>query len=81
MRADICDSDDELAVDRFKRTLSRLEAKPLGKQWAIGVDVLDLQIGDQTLTVFSDAWFVDVEGPDQLVQRVLRVFNEVESEH
>lgn len=77
MRADICNSDDEVAVDRFKSTLIRLEAKAIGKAWAIGVDVLDLQVGDETLRVFSDAWSVDIEGPDQLVQRVLSVFNQI----
>ncbi|MHA6204946.1 hypothetical protein ACXU4B_11015 [Dyella soli] len=79
MRADICDSDDEAAVSRFKSTLKKMGAKSLGKTWAIGVDVLDLQIGDETLRVFSDAWSVDIEGTDQLVRQVLRVFNEVGS--
>jgi hypothetical protein len=75
MRADICDSDDEKSVERFKSALSRLEAKPIGKQWAVGVDVFELQIGDATLTVFSDAWSIDIEGPDHLVTKVLNVFN------
>lgn len=79
MRADVCDSDDEVAVDRFKSTLTKMGAKALGKTWAIGVDVLDLQIGNETLRVFSDACSVDIEGADQLVRRVLCVFNEVSS--
>ena len=72
MRADICDPDDEMAVERFKATLKRLGAASVTKSWAIGVDVLELQIGEDVLTVFSDAWSIDVEGPEHLVQQVLQ---------
>ena len=75
MRADICDSDDEIAVERFKSTLAQLGAKQEGKSWGLGVDVLDLKIGDSVLTVFSDEWSIDIEGPPELVQKVLQLFN------
>jgi hypothetical protein len=29
------------------------------------------RVGFEVLTVFADAWLVDLEGPDELVQRVL----------
>jgi len=76
MRADICDPDDEIAVERFKSTLKQLGAKSVGKSWGIGVDVLDLQIGEAVLTIFSDTWSIDIEGPEHLVQQVLHLFNQ-----
>jgi len=72
MHAHICDPDDEIAVERFKSTFKQLGAKSVGKSWGIGVDVLDFQIGEAVITVFSDTWSIDIEGPEQLVQKVLQ---------
>jgi hypothetical protein len=74
MRADICDPDDEVAVERFKATLKQLGAMSVGKSLGIGVDVLELQIGKDVLTVFSDTWSIDIEGPEHLVQQVAQLF-------
>jgi hypothetical protein len=74
MRADICESSDGAAVARFRDALRRLGAKLDQKSWAIGVDVYRLRIGDEELSVFSDAWSLDIEGSDSLVQRVLREY-------
>jgi len=71
MRADICDSNDEAAVARFRDALRRLGAQLDEKGWAIGVDLYRLKIGDEQLSVFSDEWSLDIEGSDDLVQRVL----------
>jgi hypothetical protein len=79
MRADICDPEDEIAVERFKSTLKQLSAKSVGKSWGIGVDVLDLEIGESVLTVFSDTWSIDIEGPEHLVLQVLHLFNKLGS--
>lgn len=76
MRADICDSDDRAAVDRFQATLVRLGANILGKTWAIGVDAFRFEMDGEVVTVFSDAWSVDIEGPDAIVDKVLRAFRE-----
>ena len=73
MRADICDPSDEFGIERFKDALQQLGAASIGKSWGIGVDVLELQIGPDVLTVFADAWSVDVEGPEHLVLRVLQL--------
>jgi hypothetical protein len=72
MPADICDPSDEKAVERFRESLHRLGAH-LKKTCAdsMGVDLYDLTIGEQELMVFSDAWSLDIEGPDDLVRRVL----------
>ena len=74
MRADICDSNDEAAVATFRDALRRLGAQLDDKSWAIGVDLYHLRIGDEELSVFSDAWSLDIEGSDDLVQRVLKEF-------
>ena len=75
MRADICDADDAASVERFRAALTRLGTASAGKDWALGVEVYRLRIGDDELTIFSDAWSIDVEGPDPLVQRLLREYN------
>jgi hypothetical protein len=46
------------------------------KSWAIGVDLYHLRIGDEELSVFSDEWSLDIEGSDDLVQRVLREYEQ-----
>jgi hypothetical protein len=74
MRADICDSNDEAAVARFRDALRRLGAQLDEKGWAIGVDLYRLKIGDEQLSVFSDEWSLDIEGSEDLVQRVLREY-------
>lgn len=73
MRADICDPRDQAGVERFKATLQQLGATSVGNSWGIGVDVLELQIGQDVLTVFSDTWSIDVEGPEHLVQRIVQL--------
>jgi phenylalanyl-tRNA synthetase beta subunit len=76
MHADICDSNDKAAVARFRDALRRLGAQLDEKSWAIGVDLYHLRIGDEELSVFSDEWSLDIEGSDDLVQRVLREYEQ-----
>jgi hypothetical protein len=38
---------------------------------SLGVGVVEVRIGSETLLVFRDSWSVDIEGPEELVQRVL----------
>jgi len=76
MRADICDPSDESAVERFRRTLRGLGAQLGSKDWVVGTDIYRLRIGEQELVVFSDTWSVDIEGPKDLVQKVLREYGQ-----
>jgi hypothetical protein len=71
MHAHICDSNNEVAVARFREALRRLGAQLDDKGWAIGVDLYHLSIGGEQLSVFSDEWSLDIEGPESLVHRVL----------
>ena len=63
MRADICDPEDDEAVERLRLTLRKLGPELAEKSWGLGVGVCRLMIGNQELTIFSDAWSIDVEGP------------------
>jgi hypothetical protein len=76
MRADICDPDDNAAVERFRHTLQRLGAQLGDKDWAMGCDVYRLKIAGEELTVFSDAWSIDIEGPDDLVCKILSEYKQ-----
>lgn len=81
MHADICDPEDSEAIECFKTALKRLGAEKIDQSWGLGVDLLSLQIGTETLRVFSDTWSIDIEGPDQLVQNVLALFNQLKGEN
>jgi hypothetical protein len=80
MHADICDPDDLATVARFKAVLASLGAELTDSQWAIGVDMWRYRIGSETLHVFADTWSVDIDGPRELVQRVVAGVREVHDE-
>jgi len=79
MRADICDSNDEAAMTRFRETLKRLGASLVKKDWSMGVDLYHVQIGEEKLLVFSDEWSTDIEGSDQLIRLVLSEYQKQKS--
>ena len=60
----ICDASDEAAIERFRDTLRRLGAQVADKDWAIGVDICRLTIGDEQLSVFGDGWTIRIDGSD-----------------
>jgi hypothetical protein len=72
MRADICEPTDTAALDRFRRALTVLGAVA---EWhsdsSLGVGLSRVAIGGDVLNIFSDAWSVDIDGPAELVERVL----------
>jgi hypothetical protein len=72
MRADICDSNDDKAIQKFMDVLNKMGAEFKERGWAIGVDAYRVSIGDQELTIFSDSWYLDIEGPEDLVSRILK---------
>lgn len=73
MHAHICDPQDAAAVARLRAALRELGAEALGHDWAIGVDLWTCRVGGNTLKVFSDAWSVDIEGPAEMVQRIVAI--------
>jgi hypothetical protein len=76
MRADICEPRDTVAIARFKAVLETVGAELLDHAWAVGVDHWRYRVGADLLSVFADAWSVDIEGPPELVQRVVAAVQE-----
>jgi hypothetical protein len=77
MRADICEPSDAAALARFKQVLQALGAELLGNYGSsFDVELLEVRIGAELLHVFSDAWSVDIEGPQQLVERIISAMKE-----
>jgi hypothetical protein len=76
MRADICDPSDTAAVERFRSALRRLGAVRLAKDWVPDGDIYRMKIGDDELTIFCDNWSLDIEGPDDLVRRVVSEYEQ-----
>ena len=74
MRTDICAREDEDTIDALLAALTAVGARPADADF----DGTDLGVGrhrfvaadGQQLTVFVDAWGVDLEGSDELVRRV-----------
>ena len=77
MRTDICASDDYETRERLLIALGEVGAAQEG-DWesAMGVGLHRFRVGFETLTVFIDAWTVDIEGPDALVQQVLQLISD-----
>jgi hypothetical protein len=74
--AEICEPTDTALVDRFKTFLNERGAKLQSHNWAIGVDMWEYRIGNETLTVFADTWSIDIEGSAELVARIQNAMQE-----
>ena len=72
-RADICTADDDDGIDLLQATLRELNF--LGNtdnlDSPLGVGLSQFRRGPQELTVFIDAWAVDIAGPDDAVREVV----------
>jgi hypothetical protein len=71
MRADICSSDDHDTTNRLMVVLGELGAVREGDWEALGVGLHRFRVLGGELTLFVDAWCVDLEGPEEIVRRVL----------
>ncbi|MEO8102347.1 MAG: hypothetical protein ABI790_07465 [Betaproteobacteria bacterium] len=74
MRTDVCDPADHAAVVRLFAALRNLGAHPPEKGWGPGTHVYHVKISGVPLTIFSNKWSIDVEGPDTVVARLMREF-------
>lgn len=79
MRTDVCDPKDHAALQRFFAALRKLGASPPEKAWGPGVHVYHVKVGGEPLTVISNNWSVDIDGPDAVVERVLLAFENTSS--
>ncbi|OWK35955.1 hypothetical protein [Fimbriiglobus ruber] len=73
VRADVCSSDDHETIARLQAVL-REQGVVADDTWhdsPLGVGLQRFRCGKDELTVFVDAWMVDIAGPKELVDRVL----------
>lgn len=71
--ADICDREDHETIDRLLVAITQLGGKP-DDDWhesSLGVGLQRFRFGADEVTVFADAWSVDMAGPDKLVHDIL----------
>lgn len=72
-RSDICAADDHEAITRLLNAIGQLGGHFDGEDASLGVGLHRFPLPGGELTVFVDAWAVDVAGPDHLVDRVLAI--------
>ena len=76
-RADICAANDDDGIDRLQAALR--ERGFLGNSdnhdSALGVGLSHFRRGPDEVTVFIDAWLVDLAGPDELVREVVEALS------
>ena len=78
-RPDICSADDLDTQERlqtFLRDLGFVADDTWHDDPLFGLGLTRYRLGEQELTVFKDAWIVDVAGPEELVARLLRLLGE-----
>jgi hypothetical protein len=74
MRVDVCPREDYATQAALLEALATAGAHPdddFDLEVPLPTGLLRFRAGAETLTVFADAWAVDLEGPDALVCRVL----------
>lgn len=73
MRADLCSSDDYDTMDAVQATLGELGfvAEDTWHDSSFGVGLTRFRRGASELTIYRDAWNVDVAGDDGLVNELL----------
>ena len=76
-RADLCAANDDDGIDRLQAALR--DRGFLGDtdnlDSALGVGLSRFRRGPDELTVFIDAWMVDIAGPDELVREVVEALS------
>ena len=74
MRVDLCPREDLATQAALLEAFGQVGAYPeddFELEVPLPTGLLRFRVGTEFLTVFVDAWAVDLEGPDELVQRVL----------
>ena len=78
MRTDICVREDESTQTVLLEALASIGAAPENDspvEVPFPTGLSRFSVGFETLTVFVDAWSVDLEGPDELVEQVLQLIS------
>jgi hypothetical protein len=74
MRADICareDLESQSALLEALGTIGASSEDDVALEVPLPTGLLRFRAGDSVLTLFGDAWGIDLEGPDDLVRRTL----------
>ena len=79
-RIDICASDDFGTLARLQAALAAVGvvADDTWHDTPLGTGLTRLRKGEAELTVFKDAWVVDLAGPEALVNEVLSAMQAAE---
>ena len=77
-RADVCAGDDHDAVERLQVVLGELGwlADDSWHDSPLGLGLTRFRRGADELTVYRDAWLVDVAGPAEAVRAILSAMPE-----
>ncbi len=78
-RVDICDREDHETIARLLEVIAERGGRADDEDWdesSLGVGLRRFRFGGDELTVFADAWGVDVAGPDRLVNDILAAMAE-----
>lgn len=76
MLIEICSSDDSATIAALLTALDAVGAlSDEFKDAELGVGLNRFRVGADELTVYRDAWRVDLNGPDELVKRVLELLS------
>ena len=72
-RIDVCASDDFEGIDRLQTVLAELGwvADDTWHDTPLGVGLTRFRRGEDEITVYRDAWMVDLAGPEAAVNRVV----------
>jgi hypothetical protein len=72
-RLDLCHANDEETKARLLEVIAEFGgiAEDGAEDAVLGIGVNRFVVGLDELTVYTDAWGVDIAGPDPLVKRVL----------
>ncbi|MBA4190385.1 MAG: hypothetical protein C0467_20550 [Planctomycetaceae bacterium] len=74
MRVDICSREDYTTQAALFEAFAQVGAYPeddFEMEVPLPTGFMRFRVGTEILTVFSDAWNVDLEGSDEVVKRVL----------
>ncbi|WP_437224575.1 hypothetical protein SH661x_003690 [Planctomicrobium sp. SH661] len=76
MRARLFESDDDASHELLREVLEELGAIVEPPRTVLGVEVRSVRLQDQPLTLYLDAWNVEVEGPKAAVELILGTFRQ-----
>ena len=72
LRVDLCHSDDHDTIERLEDVIAELGGRADDRDAiGIGPGLNRFRLGADEVTVFQDAWGVDLAGPESLVRQIL----------